>query len=437
MERDRFGNPHAPGLPYARGELLPDTGADLAKLAEAWRHVQGHWERGARDSVHLLSGLERRLPAEPEDLELMDDELASALLGDRVRTLALEHLGGDPARHDVMLLNRLTVALLVAAEVTIAEGERVIGVSPRYSHPAVVRAVARARGRFRDATGLAGFREALRAEGGVDVVFVTRLAVSYECLDEAELLEVLRIARAEGARILLDDAGGARVGPAVFGQPRMLELDVDAGATGLDKYGTVGPRLGLLGGDRELVARIRGRAYEMGIEARQMLFPAVVRSLEGYRPERVRALVDSTMAVGEALERRISANRLFRTPVTVQLRGEDVLEMAMERAGLEGDPPCVPYEATAGLAMLMLRDHGIVTVHFAGIPPGTAALMIKFLPPEALARLGGPERFAEAVDRSLDRLGEILREPGALERLLRGAGIGADGAAPGGAMPAA
>jgi L-seryl-tRNA(Ser) seleniumtransferase len=79
----------------------------------------------------------------------------------------------------------------------------------------------------------------------------------------------------------------------------------------------------------------------------------------------------------------------------------------------------VPYEATAGLAMHMLRDYGIVSVHFAGVPPGTAALMVKFLPPEILERLGGPAAYAEAVDKSLDALAETLKTEGALEKLIR------------------
>lgn len=67
--------------------------------------------------------------------------------------------------------------------------------------------------------------------------------------------------------VYVDDAGGARVGPAMFDQPRTLQLGVDLVATGLDKYGTVGPRLGVMAGDKALVDRIRVRGYEMGLEA--------------------------------------------------------------------------------------------------------------------------------------------------------------------------
>ena len=75
----------------------------------------------------------------------------------------------------------------------------------------------------------------------------------------------------------------------------------------------------------------------------------------------------------------------MRTPVAVKLEGEDVLaEIERRGAGTNG---LVPVEATAGLAMLLLRDHGILTVHFAALPPGTSALLLKFVPPETLDAL--------------------------------------------------
>ena len=36
----------------------------------------------------------------------------------------------------------------------------------------------------------------------------------------------------------------------------------------------------------------------------------------------------------------------------------------------------VPYEASAALSMLLLRDYGMLMVHFVGVPPGTADLLI-------------------------------------------------------------
>ena len=124
---------------------------------------------------------------------------------------------------------------------------------------------------------------------------------------------------AAGARILVDDAGGARVGPAIFDQPKSLEFDVDIASTGLDKYGTIGPRLGLLAGEKQLVADIRATAFELGVEARPMLYPAVVHSLAQYEPQRVRDLVTTTKEVSKVLKSRFG-NRVTETPVTAQLK---------------------------------------------------------------------------------------------------------------------
>jgi L-seryl-tRNA(Ser) seleniumtransferase len=418
IARDRFGNPHAPGFPYARGAIVTSTQDDLRKLRRAWSVIEARVRKDGADAIFNFTGLERNLTAAPSELAFLDDELAPALYSDRIRALALEHLGGRPERHDVMLFNRMTAATLATHLVLVRPGDTVIGVSPSYSHPTVVRSAALAGARFVDTVGVEAFAAALDREARVGLVVLTRLAVSYDALPAAALARVVALAHARGVPVYVDDAGGARVGPAVLDQPRMLELGVDVGATGLDKYGTVGPRLGLLAGETDLVGQIRARAFELGLEARPMLYPAVLRSLEQYAPERVRALVATTMAVADALQARLGG-RVHRTPVTAQLRGEDILELAAERAGRPAGS-LVPIEATAALAMILLEDHGILTVHFAGMPPGTSAMLFKFIPPETLARFGGPAALARAVDDGLDRLAGLIKSPDAVRALLYG-----------------
>jgi L-seryl-tRNA(Ser) seleniumtransferase len=415
-DRDRFGNVFAPGLPYARGGILRSTEDDFRKLQRA----QGVIERRGAERVFNFTGLERSLPLTADELAVADDELAPALYGARFRTLALAHLGGAPDRHDAMLFNRLTAATFATHLTLVQAGDTVVGVSPTYTHPTVIRSAAQVGARFVEASGVSGLEAALAREPRVSLVVLTRLAVTYDLLPLDDVSAVVRLAHAAGARVYADDAGGARVAPAIFGQPRMLEVGVDVGATGMDKYGTVGPRLGLLAGAADLVARIRARAYEFGLEARPMLYPAAVRSLADYRPERVRVLVETTRTVGEAMQGVFGA-RVHLTPVTAQLRADDLLALAMERAGI-GTPPIVPIEATAALAMLLLEDYGVITVHFAGMPPGTSSLLIKFVPPETLERFGGAEALAKAVDSSVDRLAALLREPKALRPLLLGEG---------------
>ena len=383
-------------LPYERGEILAGTEDHVAKVRAAWRIMAGR-------EIFDFTGLHRSLEL-PEEPRVLDDELAPALYGDRLTELALEHLGGDPQVHDVFVANRTTAALVAAMQVLVEPGTRVVGVSPSYTHPAAIRAVRLAGGDF-DEGG---------SPEGADLILLTRLAVTYEALP----LEEIERAVGSGVPVFVDDAGGARVGPAVLDQPKTLQLGVLAGVTGLDKYGTTGPRLGLLGGERELVQRIRARAVELGLEARPMLYPAVVHSLEQYRPERVRELVATTNRLAEALTERLG-EWVVRTAVAVRLEGEDVLA-EVERRG-DTRSSLAPIEATATLAMLLLRDYGILTVHFAAVPPGTSALLLKFIPPETLQRFGGAEAFAEAVDASLDALAALLDSPGELRELLGGA----------------
>src|SRR5262249_13085035 len=94
--RDRFGNPLAPGLPYALGTIVRSTDDDLRKLRHAWTLIEARVRKDGPDAVLNLTGLERRLQVEPSDLPFLDDELAPALFGERLTTLALEHLGGTP-----------------------------------------------------------------------------------------------------------------------------------------------------------------------------------------------------------------------------------------------------------------------------------------------------------------------------------------------------
>jgi pyridoxal phosphate-dependent enzyme len=242
----------------------------------------------------------------------------------------------------VALFNRLTGATYATHLTLVKPGEVVIGVSSSYSHPSVVRAVAQAGARLVDTAGIDQFAAALERDAHVGLVVLTRLAVTYEIMSTEELRQVVHLAHAKGVRVYVDDAGGARVGPAIFDQPRTLQLGVDVVATGLDKYGTVGPRLGVMAGEKALVSRIRARPFEMGLEARPLLYPAAVRSLVGFTTERVQELVGTTHEVATAIK-DILGDRLHETPVIAELLADDILAMVLERAGLR-TAPMVPYE---------------------------------------------------------------------------------------------
>lgn len=416
VRTDRFGNPLAEALPYARGEILSDTQQDLRKLAKAWGLIRAKIQTQGPEAVFNFTGLERKILLGSGADDPLDDEISPALYYDQVRSAALEHLGGDPALHDIALFNRMAAATLATHLALVKPGHVVIGASASYSHATVLRAAKLAGAKFVDTKGLDEFRVALERQEHVALVVLTRLAVTYDALPLKPMTDIVALAHRRNIPVYADDAGGARVGPAVLQQPKMLQVGVDVGATGLDKYGCFGPRVGLLAGAKALVAQIRAKGFELGLEARPMLYGPILRSLEAYDPRHVVELVQTTKTVAAELRKKFE-RRLVENAVTAQLLAEDILELVMERAGVEV-ASILPYEASAALAMLLLRDYGVITVHFAGLPPGTAALLVKFIPRNTLERFGGARQFAEAVDASLDRLAEIITDAKAVEDLL-------------------
>lgn len=118
-------------------------------------------------------------------------------------------------------------------------GDTVVAVSASYSHPAVLRASGHVGSHLIDAAGIEEFEPTMDAQESVALVVLTRLAVTYEAMPTPEIERVVRIAHGRDIRVYVDDAGGARVGPALFEQPRLLELGINLVATGLDKLSAI------------------------------------------------------------------------------------------------------------------------------------------------------------------------------------------------------
>jgi L-seryl-tRNA(Ser) seleniumtransferase len=150
VDRDRFGNVFAPGLPYARGHILASTEDDFRKLQRA----QGVIARRGAGAVFNFTGLERSLPLAADELPVADDELAPALYGSRFHALALAHVGGAPGRHDAMLFNRLTAATFATHITLVKPGATVVGVATTYTHPTVIRSAAQEGARLACAGGV-------------------------------------------------------------------------------------------------------------------------------------------------------------------------------------------------------------------------------------------------------------------------------------------
>lgn len=415
---DAFGNPIDSELSYASGEILSTAQAQYEEAVEARRIIRNRWKADGPEAIFNFSGLERGFPADADDLRELDDESAPALYEGRFTELTIEHFGGNREEHDAFLANRMTAATVSTFMTLVNAGNTVIGVAPNTSHASVVRAADLVDATFIDTHSYDEFAAAFERADDIELVALSRMDVTYEHFEIDEVERIIDLAKRNDVPVYMDDAGGARVAPALFNHPRSLELDVDVASTGLDKYGVDGPRFGVMGGDAELVRQIRSQAWKLGLEARPTFIVGAINSLEAYEPQRVQNRYGATREVGTALSKQLG-DIVGETSSIVKLTGVDILRTAMDRAGID-EPPLVPIEATGALSMLLLRDYGVITVHFVGIPSGTPDFLLKFMPPAEIERFGGPESFAAAVDESITELANILDDRAALQSLLLG-----------------
>ena len=164
------------------------------------------------NGVYIFTGLEHGLPLTAEELQFADDELAPAVSFERLKELALDHLGGSRETDDVAVFNRMTGATMATHLTLVKPGDVVIGVSASHSHPSVARAAEHVGARFIDTAGLGAFRDAIQ-KPTVALVVLPRLAVTYDLLPLDVINTVVRLAHDKGALVYVDDAGGARVQP--------------------------------------------------------------------------------------------------------------------------------------------------------------------------------------------------------------------------------
>jgi len=87
VKTDRFGNPIAEGLPYARGDLIRHTPDDLNKLKRAEMLARKRIEAGL--PVYNFTGLERNITQllDAEDIPNLDDCWAPAVNGPSIMEL--------------------------------------------------------------------------------------------------------------------------------------------------------------------------------------------------------------------------------------------------------------------------------------------------------------------------------------------------------------
>jgi L-seryl-tRNA(Ser) seleniumtransferase len=415
---DRFGNIIDPDVGYARGRVLRSSYEETLRLAHARVLIRNRLAAAGPGSIQIFTGNPRGLPISCADLQtLCDDWTGPACFDADLKRVVLEHLGGSGAE-EIGVFNR-TSAGLIAAIVALAGDGVVIALSSRHgaTHASVVRGARLARARFTEISTADTLVPNLGS--GRQLVVITSFSSELATVDIDTIRRSVQIAHERGVPVLLDDAYGARLRPVTQHGPRSLELGVDLAISNSDKAGMFGPRAGFMAGRADLVGRAVAKASENGQEARAPIAAGVLRSLERYDPAALLEEIEAGNEVCSALSSRLGSEWVNRTPLGPMVSEEDVLALALHRAGSTSSLDVVPTEASAALGMLLLRDFGLLTVNAAGAPGARASLRLKPIP-GALDAAGGAPAVAAAVDSSLNRLASVIDDPVAMRMLILG-----------------
>jgi L-seryl-tRNA(Ser) seleniumtransferase len=419
VQTDPFGNELDPALGFARGNILGSPSDDLSRFLKAQDLVRQKVLRGKRGSLGIFTGNLRDFPIAPSDLPMAEEWVGPAIFGQRLEDAIRLHLGASPTA-ETAVFNR-TSGGLVAAVVAIATGGLVIALTqpPSSPHPSLFRGVSLARAEVRlvqtvdELTTLTSRRKP-------DLLVVTSVSSELDVIPNAELERAAEWSASHDIPCLLDDAYGARLRPVLFSGAKSLAFGATLAITNNDKVGLNGPRAGFMAGRRDLVRSIYACACELGQEARAPIALGVLTAIELYDPADLLEECRQAEIVSDALARVLgpSGDDMRRTPLGPTLTADTILHIALSRAGRHAaQAQIVPCEASAALAMILLRDHGILLVAASGTPGARPSIRIK--PTSgALNNVGGAAAVASSVNAALDELADKIDDPRAIRRLL-------------------
>lgn len=426
-ERKRYPNAIDPVLGYAPGTILTDDLADYRSVLAAEEVLLARYRKEGVDGVRNVMMLTDNcsLPDYFQGPAYTERYLAGKLSEERLETLAKRHLGGDEGFR-AFAFNRTTAANLTVILALARPGTAVPYVVPRYpragfkghGHPSIPRAVALAGARCPIVVSL----DELRAVAELAEVSLIAVCPSYRGVIPEEVTRgACDLGRARGIPVFVDDASGARIRTLGERQARAIDLGADVVVTSCEKYGLTGPRAAVVVGRAELILRIGARAAVLGTEARPSVIAAIVRCLEEFTPERGEAMyrewAERHRVLYEAM-RGVFGERVAWKPYGgVWILPEDILELAMERAGLE-ETALAPVDASTALAMILLRTRGYMTVPALHYPGASKSLTIHLAQPAA-QRLA-PAEIVRALDEAFDLLARILPSREKLEAVLFG-----------------
>jgi L-seryl-tRNA(Ser) seleniumtransferase len=360
-------------------------------------------QNNGREGFYDLTGLAGGFPILSEDNALLETYAGPAVFEDAVQTLGKIHLGGE----QVLALNRTSSGILASVIALVKEGDEIVHFLPKSpAHPSIPRSAELVGATYREFEDIDEFE----VNENTSLVFITGSTMDHEVISLKDFLKVVEISKSNDVPVLVDDASGARLRTVVYKQPRAMDMGADVVITSTDKL-MDGPRGGLMSGKSDIMIKIKSKAHQFGLEAQPPLVAGMVRALENLSPERILEAFGNKHELYNALKKDF--RDVKETPTGIMLTSE-ALYIEFDHRGIKTD---LNGDDLAYLfAMLLLRNHGIITIPAVGMPGASATIRIDLASKDA-ERITTQE-IVDAFKNTLIKLINIIDDHKACKSIL-------------------
>ena len=354
------------------------------------RIIKSILQNNGREGFYDLTGLAGGFPILTEDKALLETYAGPAVFEEAIQTLGKIHLGGE----QILALNRTSSGILAAVIALVKEGDEIVHFLPKSpAHPSIPRSAELVGATYME------FEDIKEFEVGenTSLVFITGSTMDHEVITKKDFLRVIKISKSKEIPVIVDDASGARLRTVIYKQPRAMDMGADVTITSTDKL-MDGPRGGLMSGKSDIMIKIKSKAHQFGLEAQPPLVAGMVRALENLSPERILEAFGSKHNLYNALKNDFRGVK--ETPTGIMITPEAINSELIHR-GLTTN---LNHDDLAYLfAMLLLRNHGIITIPAVGMPGASATIRIDLASNDA-------ERIStqEIVDSFKDTLIQLI-----------------------------
>jgi L-seryl-tRNA(Ser) seleniumtransferase len=376
---------------------------EVNKRDASLKIIKSILQSDGRKGFYDLTGLAGGFPILDEDKALLETYAGPAVFEEAIQTLGKIHLGGEK----ILALNRTSSGILAAILALVNKGDEIVHFLPKSpAHPSIPRSAELVGASYREFEDINEFEVC----ANTSLVFITGSTMDHEIIDLKDFLRVIEISKSNGIPVFVDDASGARLRTVVYKQPRAMDLGADITITSTDKL-MDGPRGGLMSGNTDIIIKIKTKAHQFGLEAQPPLVAGMVRALENLSPERILQAFITKHDLYNGLITEFKG--IKETPTGVMLKSEE-LKFELDNRNIITN---FSYNDLAYLfSMLLLRNHGIITIPAVGMPGTSSTIRIDLASNDA-ERIS-TENIVESFNETLEQLIGIIDDKKACKSVL-------------------